>query len=248
MILICNLQCTEGEKKSSETRAWDFGKSGVYGPKPSTFDELDEKWLKDRRSDRNADFAPPTSLYSQGGLKRQYYNNISKKPSSASEASSSPFSAFSGKYSNFVKSKDSLPSTSTSSTSSGTPVVVEPKPIPFQAPQNFWKQRKDTSSSHSQSRVPPQKPIPIVDELPAPIPDSSEELDRGRGGVEVAPPPTFEYYHGDPKVKGRRQPSGQSDEYVMDSVSSGLKALRQKFEAQNSQPKKGDKSIHNFSE
>lgn len=204
--------------------------------------------MKDRRSDRNADFAPPTSLYSQGGLKKQYYNNISQRPSSSSEAtSSSPYSAFSSaKYSNFVKSKDSLPSTSTS-TSSGAPVVVEPKPVPFQAPQNFWKQRKDTSSSHSQTRLPPQKPIPIVDELPAPIPDSSEEFDRGRGGVEVAPPPTFEYYHGDPKVKSGRRQQGQSDEYVMDSVSSGLKALREKFEAQ-SHSKKGDKSFHNFPE
>jgi hydroxylamine reductase (hybrid-cluster protein) len=53
------LDIEEGEKVM---RAWDFGKPGVFGPQPETFDELDAKWLKDRRADRQTEFAPP-SLY-----------------------------------------------------------------------------------------------------------------------------------------------------------------------------------------
>lgn len=45
--------------KEKKMRAWDFGKVGVFGPKPDTFDELDAKWLKDRRADRISEFAPP---------------------------------------------------------------------------------------------------------------------------------------------------------------------------------------------
>lgn len=185
--------------------------------------------MKDRRADRNPEFAPPTSIYSQGGI-RKHYNNKLKEGSS----SSSSFSNSTGKYQNFVRSKDSTPSSSLSSSSS-TPVVTEPPPKPFQAPQNFWKQRKDTGSSQS-SCPPPQKPIPIVDELPAPIPESNEEFDRGRG-TEVAPPPTFEYYHGDGKPRGKRPVNTLSDDYMLDAVSSGLKALRDQYETKRSNPK-----------
>ncbi|ODM98519.1 hypothetical protein Ocin01_08158 [Orchesella cincta] len=207
------------EQKPPEIRAWDVGKKGVFGPKPSTFDELDEKWLKDRRSDRNPDFAPPSSIYSQGGLKRQYNSKISE--------SSTSFSSFnSSKYSNFVKSSDPPPTRATSeSPSPPPPVVIEPQPKPFLPPENFWKKKQQ-----QQNAPPPQKPIPIKDEMPAPIPLSSEEFDRNRGGVEVAPPPTFEYYHGG-EPKAPRRLKTQSDESVNDAVSTGLKALREQFES-----------------
>lgn len=51
------------EQKDKRMRAWDFGKPGVFGTKPETFDELDAQWLKDRRADRLSQFAPPKSLY-----------------------------------------------------------------------------------------------------------------------------------------------------------------------------------------
>ncbi|CAL8139266.1 unnamed protein product [Orchesella dallaii] len=207
------------EQKAPEIRAWDVGKTGVFGPKPSTFDELDEKWLKDRRSDRNPDFAPPSSIYSEGGLRKQYN-------SQTTSSSSSSFSAFSSsKYSNFVKSSDPPPPPRPATSPSPPPVVIEPQPKPFRAPTNFWKK----TQQHQQSA--PQKPIPIKDEMPAPIPLSSEEFDRERGGVEVAPPPTFEYYHGGDPKPPRRRPPGQPDEVVIDAVSTGLKALREQFES-----------------
>lgn len=199
------------DSKPSETRAWDFGKVGVFGPKPSTFDDLDEKWLRDRRSDRISEFAPPSSLYSQGGLRKPY--------ASSSSSSTSSFSSTS-RYSNFVKSKDNLPSTSQTYTNvPPPPVVIEPPPKPFQPPQTFWKQRKD----------PPQKPIPITDELPAPVPESSEEFKRGKG-TEIAPPPTFEYYHGDNQKRKPARPGSSNPEEMMDAISAGLKALREQYE------------------
>lgn len=65
--------------------------------------------------------------------------------------------------------------------------------------------------------------------------------------MEIAPPPTFEYYHGDNKPQ--RQISKKTSEVaMMDAVSSGLKRLREQFETQNSSGAntKEDRVCHNF--
>lgn len=51
----------DDDNQPKKMRAWDFGKPGVFGSKPDTFDELDAKWLKDRRADRISEFAPPSA-------------------------------------------------------------------------------------------------------------------------------------------------------------------------------------------
>jgi len=164
-----------------ETRPWDFGKTGVYGPKPVNFDELDAKWLKDRREDRKAEFAPP-SLYS--------------KPSTSSNS----------KYQNFVKSA------AAASAASAPP-----------------QQRPNSSKVYDplpQER--PQMTRPIMDELIAPLPESSEDWKRGAGS-EVAPPPTYDYYHGN---MGRRVPPvvRQDDASISEAIAQGVQAFREKFE------------------
>jgi hypothetical protein len=149
-------------------RPWDFGKPGVFGPKPVNFDELDAKWLQDRRLTRNAEFAPP-SLYAEPVSQPE-----AEVPSSSSSSSSYKY------YQSFVKSSTPLPPAATKR-------VYEPAP------------------HYSVSKQ--QTPTPIQDELPAPAGEGSEDWKRG-ARTEVAPPPTYDYYHGEsgqraPKVKGK---------------------------------------------
>jgi hypothetical protein len=218
----------EEKSKSEMMRPWDFGKPGVFGPRPKSNlpadgDDgrlLDEKWVRDRRSDRIEEFAPPSNIYSDGGLKRAYY----KAAESATSSSSS--SSRQNPYANFVRPMEEE-----------IKPVVPKVPEGFKPPEQFWKQRTNPSISK-----PPQVPIPIVDECSsstktrtAAAPPAKDDDGWKRKGAEIAPPPTFDYYHGE---GGRRKemPPRKVDN-VDEAVSSGLKALREKFEAEQRQKK-----------
>jgi len=246
---------TNEEKKDSgeeegrkEMRPWDFGKSGVFGPRPSSFDELDEKWLKDRRSDRVQEFAPPSNLYSQGGLKRAYYGSSSSTKPSATATSTTSTSS-NNPYSNFVRGESNKDDDSYSPSSSPPPSTI---PGSFKAPSQFWKKTPASSTvTSSQGGYQQQKPVPIVDECAAPVAAGTSFLPRGnnksgtsgtgseRGrGTEIAPPPTFDYYHGQTTGKPvKRSGPGIKEEIMAQAVSSGLRTLREKFEAQERKKK-----------
>ncbi|CAG7709921.1 unnamed protein product [Allacma fusca] len=89
-------------KSKAEMRPWDFGKPGVYGPKPINFDQLDATWLKDRREDRSSEFAPPTTYYTKTKLAgpTSTVTSLGFGGSSSSRSSSSGYN-----YSNFVREK-----------------------------------------------------------------------------------------------------------------------------------------------
>jgi len=194
---------TKVEKKSelsrpSDLRAWDFGKPGVYGPQPTNFDELDAKWLKDRRSDRKSEFAPPSAY--------------SKPSSSSSGGAGSSSSSSIPKYQNFVKAEAPPPGSVT------TKRTYEPIPASSQRPQRIQ---------------------PIRDELPAPTHPSSPDFERGRR-TEVAPPPTYEYYHGETK-RQRTSTKPASQEAVSEAINQGIENFRKKMEEQRQLSRSGQK-------
>ena len=209
--------------KPREMRPWDFGKPGVYGPKPVNFDELDAKWLKDRRDDRKSDFAPPTTYYTknktfEGPVRSRKEGGGGGRGESSGR--SGGIEEAIGKYSNFVKATTSEPSSDKAGSS-----------------RNFNQYSGPASTHHYEpsGRTKAQKPIPIQDELPAPVPDSVDAERRGKG-TEIPPPPTFEYYHGDTGPK-RPRVAHMSEDVMEDAVSAGLRVIREQVEKQKSQGK-----------
>lgn len=163
----------ESKRPPVDLRAWDFGKPGVYGRQPTNFDELDAKWLKDRRMERQSEFAPPLAY-----------------------AKSSASGSMGSKYQNFVRAEQMSKRSY--------------EPIP-PTPQHYHPIHKIPATKHS----------------------SNLDFERGRG-MEVAPPPTYEYYHGDSKRQRPPPIRPQSEEAISEAIAQGIENFRKEFEQQRS--------------
>lgn len=186
-------------------RPWDYGKEGVK----EHVEYTQEDWVHLKRKERNEEFAPP-SLYSND--KNSLY---------------------------FTSKKDK---TKVGKTDLGIDTSKPPPTInnPSKRKTNPYK-----TEEHTEYRQPKQfEPIPIRDEC-VDFDDEQDELikdyfaqkeesvdsdegERRKRGVEIAPPPTFEYY-GPSDTKKSKNISNKKVP-IEESISAGLQYLRQQAE------------------
>lgn len=105
--------------------------------------------------------------------------------------------------------------------------------------------RKESINPYKRRNLSPETRTPIINELSdnddkSPRSDSDDEDDkrttRGRG-AEIAPPPTFDYYGPSGSKKHKTQ---HKKENIQDSISAGLRFLREQAEKKQQKSNKRD--------
>lgn len=193
------------KKRSQHIRPWDKGKEGVKEHREYTQHE----WVDKKRKERPAEFAPPTSFRRESKSKSDY--------------------------------KDDAPE------------HYENKSLYFSTKKidDGRDKPKESINPYKRRNASPEVRTPIVNELSDDDDDhrrgserissnnsgsDSDDFGTSRGrGVEVAPPPTFEYYGPGSSKKKRK---GQKKGNIEDSISAGLKFLREQAEQKQKSSKR----------
>nr|XP_049693727.1 coiled-coil domain-containing protein 174 [Helicoverpa armigera] len=193
--------------REAYVREWDIGKDGVDGKVKKFREMTQEEYVEQQRDKRINEFAP-------------------------SQASTSGNAVFDDKG-NMVGKKDP-PATKT--WADVRPRVKTPPPPEIGDVSEITKGLYFSSSSNKEERpvkyrnfVRAQEPTPIIDELedanPVPEETRTEKRKHDSVGVEVPPPPTFEYYG--PTIKQTKfDKPFESD--IREAYSQGAKSLETK--------------------
>lgn len=218
-------------------RPWDIGKEGVR----EHYEYSQEEWNKKKRKDRPAEFAPPSSYH------RPYVSEPRDKDD-ISEIDKTLY--FSTKKQKKLENRDRK--------DNGTFFVDTSKPPPTIRKHHINPYKTKETISYEQTTTVISKPVPIVnecedfDEEQDPLfddykqmqqnnsrstdsleSDSESECHRGKG-IEIAPPPTFDYY-GPSGIK--RSKCSSHKENLQDSIAAGLQFLRHQAEKKNTSSK-----------
>ncbi|GJQ74237.1 hypothetical protein Trydic_g23461 [Trypoxylus dichotomus] len=193
--------------RQKHIRPWDYGKEGVK----EHIEYTQEDWINKQRKERNKEFAPP-SVYKED--KNSLY--------------------FTSKKESKRKDKDRKKDNFYIDTSRPPPSIKNPS----KRKVNPYKADKHEDSKDSKRFAPTaivDEPIDF-DDRPVLLKNllktckalsySENEAEPVRKGVEIAPPPTFEYY-GPSGVK-RKEPMKKI--LIEESISAGLQYLRQEAE------------------
>lgn len=181
------------QKRKQHVRPWDIGKEGVK----KHYEYTQEEWVEKKRSERPAEFAPPTSF-------RKNFNSKIVPETVSSDSDRTLY------FSTKKQNKET-----TSQTTSRRNL-------------NYYKESAEFT------------PTPIINECEETPPecsyssdiqgtlysDDSDDEIRGKG-VEIAPPPTFDYYGPTETKRTKRE---NKKENLEDSIAAGLKFLREQAE------------------
>jgi hypothetical protein len=179
-----------------------------------------EDWVKKKRSERPQEFAPPTS----------YRPDFVPNPAAVLPEKPKPTLFFSSK-----KPQSTLRNTMDKGTKRSNIKIEEcdedltvcGRGAEIQPPVSFWGDRSSSGDtkrawgcrSHSRD---------VGDD---------EQAERGKG-VEIPPPPTFEYYGPSFSRAGQEQGKARVSD-LESSITAGLRYLRQQAEERESQREKG---------
>lgn len=224
--------------RSKYVRPWDIGKKGV-----KEFQEYtQEEWVDKKRQERISEFAPPQEI------RRDFKSRVTNDIPSFEDKNSLYFSTKKNKDNvtktrRYNEEKSSFKTTQIinevddasgcNSFSKSTLLGVNPYK------SSYTESSKDFSTNKTK---PSFKATPIVNEVADNSDDNSDSDNSSVGlnsykssytesskskGVEIAPPPTYDYY-GPSTTKKQKTDYKSAD--VEDSISAGLKYLRQQAE------------------
>ncbi|KAF2885118.1 hypothetical protein ILUMI_21052 [Ignelater luminosus] len=235
-------QKKEQEKEAARKRhirPWDMGKEGVREHYECSQDEWNEK----KRKERPAEFAPPSSYH------RPYGSEPRDKDNTLELNKTLYFSTKKLKKKNDCENQNRK--------DNETFFVDTSKPPPTIRKHHINPYKTKETVSYEQTSTVKSKPIPIVnecedfDEVQDRLfddyktmrqnskstdsfeSDSESESRRGKG-IEISPPPTFDYY-GPSDTKRTKCSSRKVN--LEDSIAAGLKFLRQQVEKKNTSSK-----------
>uniref|UniRef100_A0A1Q3FUV4 CCDC174 alpha/beta GRSR domain-containing protein n=1 Tax=Culex tarsalis TaxID=7177 RepID=A0A1Q3FUV4_CULTA len=243
-------------ERSGHVRPWDEGKeqdldSRDWKPAKEWRVMSQEEWNEAQRKERNSEFAPPVDY---GRPASRWERNpllaTQNKPRVEDEEDESdekeqigPLPPSQGYEQGMDNNPLLMPPPMTTTEEISMPSIpgLEDICLPEEAPtralffttkRKEFKRRNYESTAETAEKRPnlEQHRVPIRNELSEDKEQEEDEDQRGRGGVEIAPPPTFDYY-GPTTVRSKggklpRKPPPVSKGALEASIEAGLKFLR----------------------